>query len=50
MGIWQALLAFGTILFGVAIWSRLVNDRQVPGLITGATDAMSNIFRGVFRG
>lgn len=42
--------SFLAFLFAAAIISRLASDKQVPGLVGKGTDAMANIFRGVFRG
>lgn len=50
MTIVHALGWFAGVLFVVAIMSRLLTDKQVPGLIGHGTDALANIFRGVFRG
>lgn len=46
----EALTWFGAMILAAAIISRLFTDKQVPGTITAGTDAVANIFRGVFRG
>lgn len=48
--LWHAILALITLSFGVAIWSRLVQDKSVPGTITAGANGLTNIFRGVFNG
>lgn len=49
-GLIQAVGWFLGALFVAAIASRLLSDKQVPGLIGNGTNAVANIFKGVFRG
>lgn len=41
---------FGGALFVAAIASRLLTDKQVPGILDNSITALANIFKGVFRG
>lgn len=42
--------SFIGLLIAAAIVSRLARDKNLPGIIGKGTDAMTNIFRGVFHG
>jgi hypothetical protein len=43
-----ALGGLATVLFVIAIISRLGSDSAVPGTVKSGFDAMTNIFKGVF--
>lgn len=43
-----ALGTLGTVMFAIAIISRLGSDKSVPGTIQSGFGAMTNIFKGAF--
>jgi hypothetical protein len=48
MRILAVLGTLATVMFFVAILSRLGSDSSVPGTVTAGFGAMTNIFKGVF--
>jgi hypothetical protein len=45
-----SLSFFAAAIMAAAILSRLFTDKEMPGTIGKGTDAVANIFSGVFRG